>query len=525
MTFKIVSVAQMRALEAAAFAAGVPEWLLQEVAGGTVAREAACILAPNDRVVVLAGPGNNGRDGAVAARHLAEQGWRVQLLLGPRHALSDAEQMLLRQLGIGVRDVDHADQLDVDLRSARVTIDALVGIGAQGALREPLASLAVRLNQVRQERGSALQVLAVDQPSGVDADTGAVPGEAVRADLTVTLGAVKQGLLQFPAATHTGRLVVSEIGLPADAGSDIPFAVLDRDTAARLVPARPLDAHKYRFGRVLVLAGSDHYLGAPILCSTAAARAGAGLVTVGSSAAVREAIVGHAPEITYTERDVEPSANAVASLAAVRAVLPATNALVVGPGLGRADRTIDFVRDLLLARARDASSSKAVIDADGLYALAQWPSWWHHLGAPTIVTPHSGELARLAGERPSGETPWAEALRLARTWGVVLVAKGPFTTVADPGGRAAVWPHANPALATGGTGDVLAGLIGGLLAQGLSPFDAARLGVVVHALAADAVIDRSDGRTLLASDLVPEVPSVLHTLASEQAAGSRQQGR
>jgi NAD(P)H-hydrate epimerase len=512
MTFKIVSVEQMRALEVAAFAAGVPEWLLQEVAGGAVARESAPFLEASDRVVVLAGPGNNGRDGAVAARHLAERGAHVQLLLGPRHALSHTEQVLLGQLDVDVRDVGRPDQIDSALRGARLVLDALVGIGAKGALREPLASLAVRLNQVRQERGPALQVIAADQPSGVDADTGAVPGDAVQADLTVTLGAVKQGLLQFPAASYTGRLVVSEIGLPPDASSDIPFDVLDRQTVARLVPPRPLDAHKYRFGRVLVLAGSDHYLGAPILCSTAAARSGAGLVTVGSSAVVRQAVVGYAPEITYTERDVEPTANAVASLAAVRLALSNTNALVVGPGLGRADATVDFVRELLLARARDASSSKAVIDADALYALAQWPGWWQHLGAPTVITPHSGELARLAGERPSGETPWAEALRLARTWGVVLVAKGPFTTIANPAGRAAVWPHANAALATGGTGDVLAGLIGGLLAQGLSPFDAACLGVVTHALAADAALARSGGRTLLAADLVPELPQVLREL-------------
>ncbi|MBV9355257.1 MAG: NAD(P)H-hydrate dehydratase, partial [Chloroflexi bacterium] len=436
----------------------------------------------------------------------------VELLLGPHHALSDAEQALLRQLGVVVRGVDQPDQIETALRTTRVAVDALVGIGAKGALREPLASLAVRLNQVRRERWPALRVVAVDQPSGVDADTGAVPDDAVEADLTVTLGAVKQGLLQFPAAVHTGQLVVSEIGLPVDASSDIPFDVLDRQTAARLMPARPLDAHKYRFGRVLVLAGSDHYLGAPILCSTAAARSGAGLVTVGSSAAVRRAVVDYAPEITYTERDVEPTANAAASLAAVRAVLANTNALVLGPGLGRADATVDFVRELLLARASDAASSKAVIDADALYALARWPGWWQHLGAPTIVTPHSGELERLAGERPSGETPWAEALRLARTWGVVLVAKGPFTTIADPSGRAAVWPHANAALATGGTGDVLAGLIGGLLAQGLSPFDAARLGVVTHALAADAAIAQSSGRTLLAADLVPQLPRVLRDL-------------
>jgi NAD(P)H-hydrate epimerase len=506
---KLVSVAQMRALEAAAFAAGSSEAALQERAGRAVAEEVFRIAARSRRVVVLVGHGNNGRDGAVAADWLVRHGTPVDLVLAPRHAVTPSELGRLQALGAALVPSVDAREVEAALGRAGVAVDALAGIGARGALREPLVSLARQLNAAR----AGLHVVALDLPSGIDADTGAVPGEAVWADTTVTLGGIKQGLLRFPAAEHVGRLVARDIGIPETAQRELQYGVLDATALRSLVPARPLDAHKYRFGRALIVAGSDHFLGAPVLCSGAAARVGAGLITVASTRDVRLNVAAHRAEVTFTEQDVRASDGASAAHALER-YLRSHQSVVLGPGLGRGPATTQFVAEVLRLRA---GAHHVVVDADGLFALSEMGDWPARLGHDDVLTPHSGELERLVGHELSpDEPPWAHAGRLARQWGCVLVAKGPFTCVAAPTGQVDVWPRANPALATGGTGDVLAGVIGGLLAQGLSAWDAARLGVGVHALAAERLVHQRHWRTLLASDLLDHLASVLHELGSQR---------
>jgi NAD(P)H-hydrate epimerase len=457
----IVSVAEMRELEAAAAQAGASEEVLQDRAGRAVADEVLRLVSPDQRVVVLAGHGNNGQDGAVAASYLAAAGMTVSIVRQPE---------------------DHPAQL---LRTAAVGIDALTGIGARGALREPLATLVRELNAVKRERGDRLHVVAVDIPSGIDSDTGEVPGEAVWADRTVTLGAIKQGLLRFPAAERVGILVARDIGMTGQS----TYRTLEEAELAEAVPKRALGAHKYRFGRVLVRAGSDLLPGAAVLCASGAARAGAGLVTVDSTASVRQAVVAHLPEATHA-----PGGD-----------IAIYQSMVIGPGLGRSPEAIQSIRAALEAY----TEGRVVIDADALYALANWPNWWERVGSHAILTPHAGELARLAGEPTPDEPPWAQASRLAQQWGCVLIAKGPFTSVARPDGQVEVWTRANPGLASGGTGDVLAGICAGLLAQGASTGDAARLAVATHALAAERVLQRLRWRSLLASDLLREIPAVL----------------
>jgi hydroxyethylthiazole kinase-like uncharacterized protein yjeF len=505
---KIVSVAQMRALEAAAFAAGISEAALQERAGQAVAQEVLPMVAPGERVVVVVGHGNNGRDGAVAAEWLARHGVPIDLVLAPRHAVTTEELARLQQHGASV-SASH-DQLAVEgsLRGASVAIDALAGIGAKGALREPLASLAEQVNATR----GSLQVVALDLPSGVDADTGEVPGEAVWADYTVTLGGIKQGLLRFPAAARVGRLIPKTIGIPESAEADLPYGGLDLADLARLVPPRPLNAHKYRFGRVLIVAGADHFPGAAVLCSGGAARVGAGLVTLASTRDVRLNTSAHLPEVTYTTTDVR-AADGEPAARSLEAYLQSHTSVVLGPGLGRSSATTAFVAELLRLRPR---ANGLVIDADGLFALSEIRDWWTLLGPNAVLTPHAGELERLVGHELSDDEPiWVHAGRLAQRWGCVLVAKGPFTSIAHPDGRVDVWPRANSALATGGTGDVLAGVTAGLLAQGLEPaaWDAGRLAVGVHGLAAERIITNRHWRTLLAADLLLELPATMGSLA------------
>ncbi|HEV7664639.1 MAG TPA: NAD(P)H-hydrate dehydratase [Chloroflexota bacterium] len=502
---KIVSVAQMRALEAAAFASGIREAALQEWAGHAVAEEVWRLLKSDERVAVMIGHGNNGRDGAVAAEWLLRHQIPVDLMLAPRHAITADELSRLKALGASIV----MGSWSTHLRSARVAIDAIAGIGVHGALREPLAFMVPLLNLARAEPGSALQVVSVDIPSGIDADTGAIPGEAVWADVTVTLGGVKQGLLRFPAAERVGRLIPREIGIPATAAAGLPYNCLVEADLSRLVPARPLDAHKYRFGRALVIAGSDHFPGAAALCSTAAARSGAGLVTLAASRDVRLAVAAHTPEVTYTQQDVRPS-DGPAVLAAVESYLQSHNAVLLGPGLGRSAETTAFVRAILQARP---AARQFVIDADALVALAEIADWPTLIDQDVILTPHQGELERLNGQPLSNDVPfWVHAGRLAQEWGCTLVAKGPCTCIARPDGRVDVWPRPNSALATGGTGDVLAGITAGLLAQRLRTWDAARLAVGLHGLAAERVVERGC-RTLLASDLLSEIPLALGALA------------
>jgi hydroxyethylthiazole kinase-like uncharacterized protein yjeF len=502
---KIVSVAQMRALEAAAFSAGISEAALQERAGHALAEEVFKLVKPGERVVVLVGHGNNGRDGAVAAKWLVRHNVVVDVVLAPRHAVTPTELVQLQSLGGLVIASTDGTAVEHALRSTRVVVDALLGIGATGALREPLASLARQINAV----GRTCHVVALDIPSGVDADTGAVPGEAVWADTTVTLGGVKQGLLRFPAAERVGRLIPRDIGIPASAGADLPYGCLPLEEIGRLVPPRPLDAHKYRFGRTLVVAGSDHFLGAAVLSSGGAARIGSGLVTVASTRDVRLTVAAHLPEVTFTTEDIRVS-DGLNVAQTLEPYLKSHNSVVLGPGLGRGQTTTTFVLEILKMRPRD---HHLVVDADGLVALSEIPEWWKLLDANVVLTPHSGELERLVGHELGSEKPtWVHAGELAQKWGCVLIAKGPFTCVAAPDGKVDVWPWANPALATGGTGDVLAGITAGLLAQSVSTWDAARLAVAVHAMTAERIVASRRWRTLLASDLLEELPATLAAL-------------
>lgn len=473
--------------------------------------------------MVLAGSGNNGRDGVVAGRRLAARGCRVEFWHGARSPLSRSEthDVLAEGIRISSYDSDEATGPNGTLRAAGagadVVIDALLGVGARGALRPGLAAVAGVVNDLRQESGPL--VVAVDMPTGIDADSGEVAGAAITADVTVTFGAVKTGLLRFPAANHVGRLVPWPIGLPAGSASHLPVHVLDEVSVRPLIPVRSLDAHKYRLGRVLVVAGSDQFVGAACLGSEAAARAGAGLVGVVSTQAVKQVLATRLPEATYplTIPDLhehpEQSAEQVAALLSEQAVL------LIGPGIGRADATERFLRRLLNLNAGLDTPVPAVIDADALSLLATWPGWWEQIGEGHVLTPHAGEMARLLASDPSleqidGEAPWQTARRAADRWQQTVVLKGPFTSVAGPDGRTGVYPHANAALATAGTGDVLAGLTAGLAAQGIAPAAAARLAVVVHALVGRRAADGTGRRTLVASDLPPRIPKILAELAA-----------
>jgi NAD(P)H-hydrate epimerase len=502
----LVTAAEMRALDRHTIETlGVPGALLMELAGAAVANEAEALRAPGAAVFVFCGPGSNGGDGLVAARHLHLRGVPVHVVAcaGPGGWRGDAGDNARRLRAVGVPL--HGG--DVAPAPGAVLVDALFGTGLARALEGPAAAALQRLRAAR----PACRVVAVDLPSGLDADTGQPQGEAVAADVTVTIGLPKLGLALEPGRSLAGRVVVARIGIADEApGVALRAELWTRAAAARRRPARPRDGHKGRFGHVLVVAGSEGKTGAAALAGLGAARAGAGLVTLACPErtlpvlAARQsewmtAPVPEAPGGCFGRQAEKP----VLELAAARDVV------ALGPGLGRSDETRAFVRAVTRALA-----NPLVLDADGLVAFEGGLAELRARSAPTILTPHPGEAALLLGATPAAvnaDRP-AAARRLAAETGALVVLKGAATVCAEPGGALLVNPTGGPALASGGTGDVLTGVIAGFLAQGLAPRDAAGLGVFAHGAAADRLAERHGPAGVLAGEVAGALPDALRAL-------------
>jgi NAD(P)H-hydrate epimerase len=345
--------------------------------------------------------------------------------------------------------------------------------------------------------------VAVDLPTGVDADSGRADPLAVRADMTVTFGLAKVGLYTLPGSDYAGSVQVVDIGIPKEAERDLPIELLSTTWVRERLPGRPVASNKGTFGRVLVVAGSRQFVGAARLAAEACYRAGAGLVTIACPAEVQAAVAPALPEATYLLIGNGDDRAAIAE------ALDRADVLLIGPGLGQAPATRALVGDLL--HAVPDSVRGCVVDADALNALAQSESWSDRMSARCVLTPHPGEMSRLL--RTSVDDVQADrlhvALRAADAWGQTVVLKGAHSIVASPGGRALISPHANSLLATAGTGDVLAGVIAGLMAQGGEPSDAAACGVYLHGMAAEELKGDLGDRGMLASDLLAVIPRVI----------------
>lgn len=513
MPLKVVTAAEMRTIEDAAGARGLASAVLMESAALAVVQAALPYLSsPEANALALVGPGNNGGDGLAALRRLALLGVPCTAYLWRRATDGDTQGELATWAGVALvraEDDPAQERLRLALRRATVVLDALLGTGRRRPIAGPLVDILATLAAER--RGRTL--LAVDLPSGLDADTGALDPATVPADLTVTFAQPKRGLLLYPGAAACGRIVVADIGIPAAAAAGVRVELWTPSELGAALPLRPDHAHKGTFGRVAVVGGAPTYYGAPRLAGRAAARAGAGLVTLAAPAGVVPALAGSYDELTYLPLPAEPSGGlGPAALGPLADALPGYDALVVGPGLGRAPETVELVRRLL---APDAPAVPTVVDADALNALAACPSWWMTVRSGLILTPHPAEMARLRGGQPVPEAERIDvAQAVAAEWRQVVVLKGAHTVVAEPGGRVVICPWATPALATAGSGDVLAGTIGALLAQGLRPFEAAVLGVHLHALAG-RLLERRYGRAgAVASDQPELLPAAWAALAA-----------
>ena len=490
----LLTVAETRRADAAAIAAGTSGLALMRRAGAAVARRAAALAGEGARVLVLCGPGNNGGDGLVAAALLADRGFAVTVaLLGPRAALrGDAAEAAAGWPG------PVADPGRIDPAACDLVIDALFGAGLSRSLD------GAALDLVRRVAASGRPVLAVDVPSGLDGDTGAIRGEAARARETVTFARRKPGHLLLPGRALCGDVHVADIGL-----DDALIAGLGPKTFANepalwrpAFPEPDETGHKYARGHALVLSGPATRTGAARLAARAALRIGAGLVTL---AAPPDALAECAAHVTAIMLRRLADADALGALLEDRRY----NAVVAGPGLGEEAEA--------LTRAALAAGRASVLDADALTAFADRAGALGDLvrrsGAPTVLTPHSGEFDRLfAGEAgvldPASKVE--RARRAAARVGAVVVLKGADTVVAGPDGRAAINAHATPYLGTAGSGDVLAGMIGGLLAQGMATFEAACAGVWLHGDAG-----RAHGPGLIAEDLPELLPGALRRRLSQ----------
>ncbi|MBI4729720.1 MAG: NAD(P)H-hydrate dehydratase [Acidobacteria bacterium] len=503
----VLTAEDVRRQDAACEARGIRTAVLMEEAGWGVARTARRLLGgtAGRRIAVVCGKGNNGGDGLVAARHLVSMGARATAVLCETSMRGAAAENLEAFSFVG--RVVGLDGIERELDRADLAIDAVLGVGLS---RAPEGSAA---EAIRALRASAVPIVAVDVPSGVDADTGSTPGAAVRAAVTVTLGGLKPGLLFQPGRALAGRVEVRDIGVPADLKGGSARALEGEDVRATL-PRRSPGAHKRSAGTVLLVAGSRAMPGAAALVAAGAVRGGAGLTTLAAPEAVCRIAISRVPELTTVP--IPESEEGTLDEKAVDAILEragSCDALVIGPGLSIHPAALEAVR-LLLA----AAPIPLVADADALTALAAAPEIARGRAACTVLTPHAGELSRLVG-RPAG-TLDSDRLRAARAaaadLGAIVLFKGPGTVVCDARGEVFVNPTGGEALAQGGTGDVLAGLLGALCAQ------RARAGGRVDArlVAAGAWIhgaagDRAAARVGLASaGLLPAlIAEVVHEVA------------
>ena len=513
---KIVTSDQMRRIEDRSEEAGVSKDTLMENAGLAIAKRVRHHVGylVGTSVLILVGPGNNGGDGLVVARHLHAWGARVTVYLCSGRPSPDPKLELVEQLGIDVVSTSRdkgLSKLKKLLGRANVVVDSVLGTGTSRPLEGVLREIVLALDSSRVGDGGR-KLIAVDLPTGLNADTGQVDPACPRADVTVALGYPKVGHFQYPGADHVGLLEVEDIGLPPDLDDEVKLRLMDDAWAAGLLPSRPSASHKGSFGSALVVAGSRSYVGAAYLAGTAATRVGAGLVTIAMPESLYLAVAAKATEPTYLP--LPESSPGVVSPAAASVILdaaPRYEALLIGCGLGQAADTVRFVESIVYSAQQ---LPPTVVDADGLNILSKTSEWWSRFGGPAVITPHPGEMSRLTGS-PT-EVIQADRIQTAtasaKSWNKVAVLKGAFTVVAMPDGSTMLSPFANPGLASAGTGDVLAGTIVGLLSQGMTLEDAAALGVYIHGAAGERVRDGLGDTGMVASDLLPELPRVIKAL-------------
>lgn len=506
MAIKMVSAEQMREIDRKAIhERNIPGLELMEHAGRAVADDLADAFSPK-RVGIVTGKGNNAGDGLVVARLLKERGVDVILvMLADGQNLSESGRANFEKLpdGIDLHDRHALPDLEAVFKDCDVIVDAILGTGLSGPIRGTFGEAVARVNDLD------IPVVSIDVPSGLNSDTGQAEGACIVAQRTVTMGLPKRGLVLGHGELFAGDILVAEIGFPDDLlhSPDIKEQVLELEDAVRALPVRPVDGHKGSFGGLLVLAGSKAYSGAAFLTVSAGLRSGCGMVYAALPENVMERMANRLIEAIKvslpggggdeylsheTWSDLEPW-------------LEKADAIALGPGIGTEEETARLVDEIVCV------DLPMVIDADALNCLEEKALYLTERKAPTVLTPHPGEMGRILGM--SAQEVQADrieaATRLAREGEVVVLLKGWRTIVASPEGQVYVNPTGNSGMAKGGTGDVLTGLIGGFLAQGCSALDAACAGAFLHGLSGDLAREELGERGMTARDVLRRMPEAL----------------
>lgn len=514
---QIVTVAQMQQAErdCARFAISLDR--LMENAGLAVAEEARRILGniQNKCILILVGPGNNGGDGLVAARHLHDWGAAVTVYLCGQRPANDSNLEKLKSRKVEIFEASADEDLNLlgkSLNESLAVIDSIFGTGQNRPITGIFAQVlgAVAEYRIKHPRPC---LIALDLPSGLNADTGACDPATPDVDYTVTLGFPKVGLFSLPGQERAGELSVVDIGIPAEVVEHVDLDLMQDAWIRTLLPRRPLIAHKGSFGKVLALVGSPNYPGAAYLACSGSLRVGAGLTTLAILDSLVPVLASKLTEVTYLPLPQSAGTlDPAGSLELLQAALPQYNVLLLGCGIGLSERTVKLVKTLLLKPK--TRLPPLVLDADGLNILARTPDWHRKLQAEAVITPHAAEMSRLLGKSIAEiqSNRISSAIDAARNWRQTVVLKGANTVIASPAGKVRVSPFSNPGLSSGGTGDVLAGAIAGLAAQGLSLFDAASVGVYLHGLAGELVRAELGDAGMLASDLLPCLPRAIRQL-------------
>jgi len=485
----------MHALEVNAEYFGVSRLLLMENAGHNVALEVASRFKPRKSVLVFCGLGGNGGDGFVAARHLSSMGFKVKVILaGKAKEISDKAALenwqALQFLGETIHIHEVYDSTLLPEVTADIVIDALLGTGTKGDVRPPILQLVKKINTINAFR------VAVDVPTGIDADTGKVLRDAVKADVTITFHKTKKGLEK--AKKYTGKLLVESIGLPEEFEK---FA--GPGDVSLVTKPRPSEAHKGDFGRLLVIGGSETFSGAPTLVAQAALRTGVDLAYLAAPEKTAYAISSLSPDLITIK--LEGTHLNPGNLPVLKPYIEVSNAIVLGPGLGLHPETRKAVKAMV--ETIEKARKPLLLDADGLKAFAEFK---RRLNIPLVLTPHAGEYAILTGRKPpeASEEKTLEVKRTAAELNAVILLKGPVDVISN-GKRSKLNFTGNPGMTVGGTGDVLSGITGAFLAQQTDPFEAAVAGAFVNGAAGDFVFEEK-GPHMVASDLINWIPHVLN---------------
>ena len=518
---KIVKAAQMKQIENNCSQFGVSLDQLMENAGRAVAEEIRTIFGElaSHNILILVGPGNNGGDGLVAARYLYDWGiGSVKILLCGKRPFNDINYVEVLKRGIHYRELEqdyNLNKFNEWLSESTIVLDAVFGTGKIREISSPYSDILKSINIARQSR-SDLCLIALDIPSGMNADSGSVDPCTPYFDNTITLGFPKKGIFNLPAAEHAGRISLVDIGIPQQLEEMISLNLMTPNLVRTFLPKRPLVSHKGTFGRVLALTGSINYPGAAYLSCSGSIRAGAGLTTLAIAQSLIPMISAKMVEVTYLPLpELTHGIASTDSLKILHTYLPQYNVLLVGCGLGQNQSIKELERSLLLDPK--IKLPRVILDADGINNIADSADWQTLFKADAVFTPHAAEMSRLL-DLPMSEiqTNRIETCRQAAIkWNKTVVLKGAYTVIASPDERVLVSPFANPGLATAGTGDVLAGIISGLAAQGLPLFEAAALGVYLHGLAGERVKNKLGVTGMLASDLLLEIPQAIKQLAEK----------